>query len=171
MGTFISPLLPSRPAVQNIQALTTHWIKQHLSGFSLSPCLTVKSQSCAWTPKFVLACAVHILTQQQLSWLRTEGVSGSNLFLFAVTLSAVPPRPHPTLHRPTGECALNLFCHLGRVLNTTAEIKKYQVKQSKVTFGLTPVEQPASLPTDQGATPVKKEEYELLCPPQYLCYW
>lgn len=68
------------------------------------------------------------------------------------------------------ERALNLFCHLGRVLNTTAEIKKYQVKQSKVTFGLTPAEQPASLPTDQGSMPVKKEEYELLCLPQYPCY-
>lgn len=29
-------------------------------------------------PKFVLACGVHILTQHQLSWLRTGGVSGSN---------------------------------------------------------------------------------------------
>jgi len=49
------------------------------------------------------------------------------------------------------EHVLNLFCHLGRVLSITAEIKKYQVKQSKVTFELIPAEQPASLPTNRRA--------------------
>lgn len=50
---------------------------------------------------------------------------------------------------------MNLFCHLGRVLSITAEIKKYQVKQSKVTFELIPADQPASLPTNQSAKLVK----------------
>lgn len=53
------------------------------------------------------------------------------------------------------EHVLNLFCHLGRMLSITAEIKKYQVKQSKVTFELIPAEQPASLPINQRAKLVK----------------
>lgn len=53
------------------------------------------------------------------------------------------------------EHVLNLFCHLGKVLRVTAEIKKYQVKQSKITFELIPAEQPASLPTNQSAKLVK----------------
>lgn len=53
------------------------------------------------------------------------------------------------------EHVLNLFCHLGRVLSVTAEIKKYQVKQSKVTFELIPAEQPASLPTNRRAKLIK----------------
>jgi len=56
------------------------------------------------------------------------------------------------------EHVLNLFCHLGRVLSVTAEIKKYQVKQSKVTFELIPAEQPASLPTNQRAKLVKNSD-------------
>lgn len=53
------------------------------------------------------------------------------------------------------EHVLNLFCHLGRVLSITAEIKKYQVKQSKVTLELMPAEQPASPPTRQRAKRAK----------------
>lgn len=61
------------------------------------------------------------------------------------------------------EHVLNLFCHLGRVLNITAEIKKYQVKQSKVTFELIPAEQPASLPTNRRAKLCKKNSYMNSC--------
>lgn len=62
------------------------------------------------------------------------------------------------------EHVLNLFCHLGRALSITAEIKKYQVKQSKVTLELIPAEQPASLPTNQRATLVKTSNMNCTCP-------
>lgn len=61
------------------------------------------------------------------------------------------------------ERVLNLFCHRGRALSITAEIKKYQVKQSKVTLELIPAEQPASLPTNQRAKLVKTRNMNCTC--------